>query len=203
MEFQRYYDGVGLIVQNKIDSALYSCPLCNEKAQWEIVFDFKGDIICVLAKCPVCGGVVKTIFDFANNQPISSFTVSAVGEQNKNSLNQGEAYSLPSASVAYSSSAKSNGYSSGASGVRQNKSNGDSDSAGWGILGFFIPIVGFILWLVWKDEKPRCSRAAGIGCLVSICLSVVSGIIYGLIIVGVIFGSSALASALPALAAML
>lgn len=27
-------------------------------------------------------------------------------------------------------------------------------AAGWGVLGFFFPIVGFILWLVWKTIIP-------------------------------------------------
>ena len=31
----------------------------------------------------------------------------------------------------------------------------DSGSIGWGVLGFCIPIVGLILFLVWKDQKPR------------------------------------------------
>lgn len=57
-----------------------------------------------------------------------------------------------------------------------------------GVLGFFFPLVGFILWLVWKDEYPARSKSAGIGCLVSVCLSVVGGILYG-IILGVILAS--------------
>lgn len=51
MDFQRYYNGVGLIVENKINNSFSTCPLCGEmKVDWEIVFDFKGDLICVLAK---------------------------------------------------------------------------------------------------------------------------------------------------------
>ena len=69
MDFQRYYDGVGLIVENKINNSFSTCPLCGEmKVDWEIVFDFKGDLICVLAKCPHCGGVIKTIFNFNNGE---------------------------------------------------------------------------------------------------------------------------------------
>ena len=46
MDFQRYYDGVGLIVENKINNSFSTCPLCGEmKVDWEIVFDFKGDLI--------------------------------------------------------------------------------------------------------------------------------------------------------------
>lgn len=48
----------------------------------------------------------------------------------------------------------------------------DSGSIGWAILGFFIPIVGIILWLVWMDSKPKCSKMAGIGALISIGLGI-------------------------------
>lgn len=48
----------------------------------------------------------------------------------------------------------------------------DTGSTGWGILGCCIPIVGLVLFLVWKDTKPRNAKAAGIGALVSVILSV-------------------------------
>lgn len=51
----------------------------------------------------------------------------------------------------------------------------------WGLLGFCIPIVGLILFLVWKDQKPKTSKAAGIGALVSVILGVV---FYAIILVG-------------------
>ena len=38
----------------------------------------------------------------------------------------------------------------------------------WGLLGCCIPIAGLILFLVWKDTKPRTAKAAGIGALVSV-----------------------------------
>ena len=38
----------------------------------------------------------------------------------------------------------------------------------WGLLGCCIPIVGLVLFLVWKDTKPRTARAAGIGALVCV-----------------------------------
>ena len=38
----------------------------------------------------------------------------------------------------------------------------------WGLLGCCIPIVGLILFLVWKDTKPRTAKAAGIGALVCV-----------------------------------
>lgn len=47
-------------------------------------------------------------------------------------------------------------------------------SIGWGILGFFIPMVGLILYLVWKTDRPKDSKAAGIGALVSVILGILS-----------------------------
>ena len=43
----------------------------------------------------------------------------------------------------------------------------DKGGFGWGLLGWCVPIVGLILFLVWKDTKPKTSKAAGIGALVS------------------------------------
>lgn len=28
----------------------------------------------------------------------------------------------------------------------------------WGVLGFFIPIISLILFLIWKNDKPRASN---------------------------------------------
>lgn len=47
----------------------------------------------------------------------------------------------------------------------------------WGLLGCCIPIVGLILFLVWKDSKPRTAKAAGIGALVCVVAYVVFYII--------------------------
>lgn len=198
MDFQRYYDGVGLIVENKINNSFSTCPLCGEmKVDWEIVFDFKGDLICVLAKCPHCGGIVKTIFNFNNGEMPSSFTVSDTGETNRNSLVQGVNYTLPS----NGRNVQNGGLGASSTQVQSAKEGG---TVGWGILGFFIPIVGFILWLVWKDEHPAKSRSAGIGCLVSVCLGVVGSIIYIIILFAILgLGSGAYAAILPTLSTLI
>lgn len=198
MDFQRYYDGVGLIVENKINNSISTCPLCGEmKVDWEIVFDFKGDLICVLAKCPHCGGVIKTIFNFNNGEMPSSFTVSDTGETNRNSLVQGVNYTLPS----NGRNVQNGGLGASSTQVQSAKEGG---TVGWGILGFFIPIVGFILWLVWKDEHPARSRSAGIGCLVSVCLGVVGVILYVVLVFVILgIGVGAYASMLPLLATLI
>ena len=43
----------------------------------------------------------------------------------------------------------------------------------WGLLGCCIPSVGLVLFLVWKDQKPKTAKAAGIGALVSVIIAVV------------------------------
>lgn len=197
MDFQRYYDGVGLIVENKINNSFSTCPLCGEmKVDWEIVFDFKGDIICVLAKCPHCGGVIKTIFNFNNGENPTSFTVSDTGETNRNDLVQGVNYTLPSANRGSKSQ--------NVSATQSQQTDSEGSTVGWGILGFFIPIVGFILWLIWKDEHPARAKSAGIGCLVSICLGVVGVILYVVLVFVILgIGVGAYASMLPLLATLI
>lgn len=197
MDFQRYYDGVGLIVENKINNSFSTCPLCGEmKVDWEIVFDFKGDLICVLAKCPHCGGVIKTIFNFNNGEMPSSFTVSDTGETNRNDLVQGVNYTLPSANRGSKSQ--------NVSATQSQQTDSEASTVGWGILGFFIPIVGFILWLIWKDEHPARAKSAGIGCLVSICLGVVGVILYVVLVFVILgIGVGAYASMLPLLATLI
>lgn len=65
----------------------------------------------------------------------------------------------------------------------------DSSSFGWGLLGFCIPLVGLILWLVWKNDTPLKARSAGMGALISVIASVVFYIIYFVIIMGIIGAS--------------
>ena len=59
-----------------------------------------------------------------------------------------------------------------------------SSNFGWSVLGFFIPIVGLILYLVWKETSPSKAKAAGYGALsgflLSLCVSVIAGVIAGI-----------------------
>lgn len=49
----------------------------------------------------------------------------------------------------------------------------DSGNIGWAFLGCCIPLVGLILFLVWKDQKPNTAKMAGIGALVGVILIVI------------------------------
>lgn len=65
----------------------------------------------------------------------------------------------------------------------------DSSSFGWALLGFCIPIVGLILYLVWKENTPLKAKSAGKGALVSVIISVIFYIIYA-VILGAAIGMS-------------
>ena len=62
--------------------------------------------------------------------------------------------------------------------------NNVNDKGGflWGLLGCCVPIVGLILFIVWKDQKPKTAKAAGIGALVSVIVAVVSYILLFVVI---------------------
>ena len=59
-----------------------------------------------------------------------------------------------------------------ACGVAQGPVPTDNGGFGWGMLGCCIPIVGLILYLVWKDTKPKTASAVGKGALISVIISV-------------------------------
>ena len=59
----------------------------------------------------------------------------------------------------------------------------DRSSFGWGLLGFFIPLAGLILYLVWRTEYPLRAKSVGKGALVSVILYAVLVVLY--IILGI------------------
>ena len=54
--------------------------------------------------------------------------------------------------------------------------------AGFGILGFLFPLVGLILYLVWKDDYPKKAYAAGSGALWGFILAVAAGVTAGIVV---------------------
>lgn len=63
-------------------------------------------------------------------------------------------------------------------------SQDDTGNFGWSALGCCIPVVGLVLYLVWKDTKPNNAKKAGVGALVSVILGVI------LYIIAIVFGVS-------------
>ena len=69
----------------------------------------------------------------------------------------------------------------------------DAPSKGFAILGFFIPLVGLILYLMHKDKEPLKAKSAGKGALIGFCTGIVLAIVYSIVIsaiVGSIIGSA-------------
>ncbi len=62
----------------------------------------------------------------------------------------------------------------------ENQTN-DNGSFGWGVLGFFFPLIGLILFILWKDVKPKSSKSSGIGALIGVILYII------LVILAVLF----------------
>lgn len=40
----------------------------------------------------------------------------------------------------------------------------------WGILGFFVPVAGLVLFILWNKEKKKIAKYAGIGALIRVIL---------------------------------
>ncbi len=49
---------------------------------------------------------------------------------------------------------------------------------GWGLLGFFVPIAGLIIYLLWLNDHPRNAKAAGKGALISVIVSLSFVVVY-------------------------
>jgi len=58
----------------------------------------------------------------------------------------------------------------------------DAPSGGFATLGFFFPLIGFILYLVWNTTLPFRARSAGkgalIGAIVYVAVSVISVVVF-------------------------
>ena len=44
----------------------------------------------------------------------------------------------------------------------------DTGSVWWGVLGFFIPVAGLVLYIVWHNSEPKNAKSAGIGALIQV-----------------------------------
>lgn len=69
-----------------------------------------------------------------------------------------------------------------------NKESDDHSSFGFAILGFFIPIVGLILFLIYEGKKPKRAKSAGKGALIGFITKIVLSII--LVILYAVFAVS-------------
>ena len=59
----------------------------------------------------------------------------------------------------------------------------DDGGAIWLVVGLFVPVVGLILYLIWKDERPLSANKAGKGALISVMIGVGFAILMTIIFV--------------------
>ena len=73
---------------------------------------------------------------------------------------------------------------------KSNKASNSNDNGGfgYGVLGFFFPLVGLILYLCWKNEKPNTAKSVGKGALINVIVGVALYII-GMFILGIVFSN--------------
>ena len=69
---------------------------------------------------------------------------------------------------------------------KQDHGENEQASAGWGVLGFFFPVVGLILYLVWYDNHRKRAKVAGKGALIGVSACVVLWVLT--FIIGLIAG---------------
>lgn len=62
----------------------------------------------------------------------------------------------------------------------------DRKSFGFATLGFIFPIVGLVLYIVWKPTLPLKARSAGLGALISTVL----GILFYILVIPIMMISS-------------
>lgn len=54
----------------------------------------------------------------------------------------------------------------------------DTGRPAWLVLGLFFPVVGLVLYLVWRRRKPRTAKKLGLGAIIGGAIYVTSYIVY-------------------------
>ena len=54
----------------------------------------------------------------------------------------------------------------------------DNGSIWWGVLGFFIPLAGLIIWATGRDSTPNNAKKAGIGAIVGFASNIILSILW-------------------------
>jgi len=129
--------------------------------------------------CEFCGTNVKT-----NNNvpPNSDFTDNNYGNNYNNYNNNNRDPNFNGYNSNNNNSYNNNGYNNNYYPSR------DEPSALYAILCFFFPVVGLILYLVWKEQYPFRAHSCGKGALISVIVYAILIVLY--IILIVVFVSS-------------
>lgn len=65
---------------------------------------------------------------------------------------------------------------------------------GWAILCFLLPLVGLILFIVWRKEQPRKAKWSGIAAIAGVIVAIILNIAVGGAIINKLFNSTDIAS---------
>lgn len=68
----------------------------------------------------------------------------------------------------------------------QSEPSQDASSVGLGILCFFFPVVGLVLFLVWRENLPKRAKSCGIGALIGAGVGALLTIIYFVAVIALI-----------------
>lgn len=134
--------------------------------------------------CPKCGAEVTSDDRFCRNcgAPIAQDAAeSAPAEPFAQTDAQGDQPQAqhPGAQPGATPDPFGSGYNAGApqgfnyDQYKQDHGENEQASAGWGVLGFFFPVVGLILYLVWYDNHRKRAKVAGKGALIGVIAAVV------------------------------
>lgn len=167
------------------------CPKCGTEVN-------PGDRFC-----RGCGSPIALEGEASKAQPDDQQTTAQPGADPFGSGNAGQQYGNP-----YGQQGGCNPQGFNYNQYQDRHGENEDASKGWIALGFFFPLIGLILYLVWYDEHRRRAKYAGKGALISVIVSVAAGIIIPIImvIVAAAIGIGAAAAdpyAMFALAAML
>lgn len=126
--------------------------------------------------CPKCGAEVTSDDRFCRNcgAPIAHDAAeSAPAEPFAQTNAQGcQQAQQPGAQPGATPDPFGSGYNAGApqgfnyDQYKQDHGENEQASAGWGVLGFFFPVVGLILYLAWYDNHRKRAKVAGKGALI-------------------------------------
>lgn len=66
--------------------------------------------------------------------------------------------------------------------ARKDNMSIDQGNVGFAIVSFFLPLVGLILFLCWRKEKPKTAKQAGLGALSALVVWIILLIFIGVCI---------------------
>lgn len=84
----------------------------------------------------------------------------------------------PTSNNNYNNSAPNSDFYNGSNQGSNQPNQNDTGSFGWAVLGFFIPLVGLILFIVWKNTQPRNAKKSLIGAIVGFVFNIIISICY-------------------------